>query len=191
MENKVPEQYTKNCISCRLPNDNEIESLRTIYEDQTVKAVLRVDNQVWLGRFVLFPKQHMSPNDLWKTPKLLSHMGIIFNKLCLTLQKAFDCKFVNMAQLGNLTENEFGEPTSDQNYQHVHFHGIPRYVEPPYFDGYCWKDPQYEIDPKTGNGKFLPLNLDIKLGLNVIKPTPEQIIKIVDILKSHLQLIDG
>lgn len=168
-------KYTKNCISCK-PSDSE-EKARTIFETELVKVVLRTDNQCWLGRCIIVPKKHVDPISLWsEQPKLLAHVGTQIARLDKSLRSVFGASILNIAQLGNLTEDELGRKTSALQYHHCHFHVIPRYEKPPNFCGKSWPDPQW--------GKAL--NIDPKAGLPIVIPTSDEVKAIVDAIKNHL-----
>ncbi len=172
------ETFTTNCISCKVPDEEEVQ--RTFYEDANCRAVLRTDNQCWLGRYILVPKIHMDPVLFWES-ELSSKIMQVHAKIACVIMTVFGATTVQMAQLGSLTVNEHNEPTCDQRYQHSHIHGIPRYAVPPVFQGKLWPDPQFI------QGKFTALNIDPKCGLAIVKPTQSEIVAIVAALKGKFE----
>jgi len=170
--------YKQNCISCKL--DDQDEKNRTFYEDDLCKAVLRTDNQCWLGRFIIIPKLHLDPLDFWIHP-ISEHVMRVYTKCAKMLIEILGATCVQMAQLGSLTLDQNNNPTYDQRYQHTHIHGIPRYAITPVF-----RDKEYP-DPQFINGKFSALNLDPNAGLPKVVPTLEDIVLLVDLFKSRLK----
>lgn len=171
----MTEAFTVNCISC-IPPDNEEEKARTFYEDEWCHAVLRVDNQCWLCRFVIVPNEHLEPLEFWISPISTECMKA-YVKCANAITAAFPATYVQMLQLGSLTVDEHNKPTTDQRYRHAHIHGIPRYEIPPLFNGKSWPDPQFV------EGKFTALNLDPQCGLPKIIPTRDEIKLLVGILR--------
>jgi diadenosine tetraphosphate (Ap4A) HIT family hydrolase len=172
-------KYTKNCISCKPTTDPE-EEARTLFQNQHLKIVLRADNQIWLGRCIIVPKEHVSPATLYseRTDLLLeiSNAIAMLNNVYKTL---FGMSMANIAQLGNLTEDEEGKKTSEDGYFHVHFHYIPRYEKPVHMYNTTFVDPQW--------GKAL--NIDPKAGLPVFVPTKEIIAAIKEDVKKTLDFL--
>jgi len=179
-------KFRINCISCKAPDN--AEKIRTIYETDQVKVVLRTDNQCWLGRYIVVPKVHMDPLDFWSNP---IWRGIVMDthvKTAKAVQQAFGAVCVQMAQIGGLTEDEYKQPTTDQRYQHAHIHGIPRYDEHiPDFAGQKWPDPQFKIDPQTKRGRFMALNIDPQAGLPIVKPSDQQVDLIVKEIRKAIE----
>lgn len=174
LEKTDTKKFTKNCLSCK-PADAE-EKQRTIYETDQIKVVLRVDNQCWLGRCIVVPKQHISPSACWSNPEMMTLIGQHIARVTAMCKKAFGAALTNVAQLGNLTEDDEGKKTSQEEFHHCHFHVIPRYEKTPKFADKEWPDPQW--------GKAL--NIDPKAGLPVVKPTSQEIDLIVASLKRAL-----
>ena len=163
-------KYTINCMSCKTKNDLN-EDKRTIYQDEICKVVLRADNQIWLGRCIIVPWEHVSPKEMYTSrTDLLLHIGTIIALLNKAFAKAYDMDMSNIAQLGNLTEDENGNKTAIDEYFHVHFHFIPRYKEGKIINilNHNFSDPQW--------GKAL--NIDPKAGLPVYSPDDEMIARI-------------
>lgn len=173
------DQFTRNCISCR-PVDAK-EKARTIYEDEVVRVVLRTDNQVWLGRFIVLPLKHLGPPEFWgEENKDFDQVRRVYCRVVAAVTKAFNATCVQMAQLGSLSVDENDQPTADQRYQHAHLHGIPRYAQPPVCNGKEWPDPQFT------NGAFTALNIDPTKGLPKVIPTSDDIAAIVVEIQAHL-----
>ncbi len=168
-----------NCISCKLPDDDE--KRRTFYEDCICRAVLRTDNQCWLGRYIIVPKSHCDPLVFWTDP-IAMHVMKVHTMISRAIKNAFGAVCVQMAQLGGLTVDENSIPTFDQAYQHAHVHGIPRYaIDVPFLAGKYWPDPQFQ------NGKFSALNIDPSAGLPKIVPTRDEVAIIIANIKRHIQ----
>ncbi len=80
------DKFTSNCISCKAPD--EAEMTRIFYEDGVCKAVLRTDNQCWLGRYIVVPKTHMDPMDFW-TSDVSRHVMQVHVICAQAVTKAF------------------------------------------------------------------------------------------------------
>ena len=165
---------TKNCISCK-PTTDPMESRCVMYENDKIKIVLRTDNQIWLGRCIIVPKEHVSPIQLYSTrTDLLLEVAKMITLLNKVYKELFNMSMANIAQLGNLTENEKGEKTSIDDYFHSHFHYIPRYENP------VLKYSTLFVDPQWGKA----LNIDPKAGLPILKPSDSLIDQIVIDIKN-------
>ena len=158
-------KYIVNCISCT--NEKDFTSIGrvslTMYENDTIKVVLRDDNQIWLGRCIIVPKEHVSPSDFYLRTDLLIEVGRIITMLNDVYNYLFNMTMSNIAQLGNLTKDENNQLTYEEGYFHTHFHFIPRYHHDVFIYDHLFKDPQF--------GK--PLNIDPKAGLEIFKPSEE------------------
>lgn len=172
------DKYTQACKSCL----GEGDELRTIYEDEICRGVLRVDNQVWLGRYIVLPRKHYNPLDFWLDAATMTHVMKVYVAVTKAIILAFGANCVQQAQLGGLTQDENGKPTMDQSYQHAHIHGIPRYEHAPTFLGKSWPDPQ------CVNGALTALNIDTKAGLKVVVPSAAEIAAIVEQIKLSLHV---
>ncbi len=162
------------CISCTLDAE---EQKRIVYTDKDLKVVLRTDNQCWLGRGILVPLKHISPESLYAShPEVLVRIAAVIALLTKVYKEAFGMKMFNIAQLGNLTTDDQGKPTSEDKFHHVHFHLIPRYDAPVTFNGREFHDKQW--------GKAL--NIDPKAGLEVYKPTDAMVAAIVSALRKEI-----
>lgn len=138
----------------------------TFFENDRVKVVLREDNQCWLGRCIIVPKQHISPKDLYgKRIDVLTMLASVISMLNDVYKDTFGMTISNIAQLGNLTVDELGNKTCEDGYFHFHLHFIPRYKDLVMRYGHEFKDPQW--------GQAL--NIDPKSGLPVFKPSAEMI----------------
>lgn len=165
--------FTDNCISCK-PTTDPKELKCTIFENEKIKIVLRTDNQIWLGRCIIVPKEHVSPSKLYaERPDLMLEVSKMIAMLNTVYKQVFGMSMANIAQLGNLTEDENGQKTSEDGYFHSHFHYIPRYQNP------VKKYDHEFVDPQWGKA----LNIDQKSGLPVYKPTDEMIDQIVADIK--------
>jgi len=182
MDEKIESNiYTVNCISCRPPDKKE--KACTFYEDVWCRAILRDDNQCWLGRFIIVPKMHMDPLDFWADVNKDRLRDNVMNAYVLCSKaviKAFGANCVQMAQLGRLTVDHKNEPTTDQRYQHAHIHGIPRYTVIPEFMGKKWPDPQFK------NGEFSALNIDPQAGLPKVVPSSDEIAAMVKVIQTSM-----
>ena len=151
-----------NCMSCKTQNDPSEEN-KIIYKDHICKVVLRTDNQCWLGRCIIVPWEHVSPRNLYANrTDLLLHISRVITLLNEAFTIAFGMDMSNIAQLGNLTEDENGNKTVEDDYFHSHFHFIPRYKEGKTITllDHEFKDPQWgkalNIDPKSGLPVYVP-----------------------------------
>lgn len=158
----------KGCIACNSDN-----SKNTIYSDDLVKVVLRVDNQCWLGRCIIVPHEHISPFVYYsERMDLVKRVSSVIALLWKVFKDQYGMSMGNISQLGNLTHDEQGNKTSEEKYHHVHFHFIPRYERQVQMYGYTFRDEQW--------GK--PLNIDTENGLAVFVPPSE----LVDAIVNHI-----
>lgn len=156
--------FTKNCLSC---NPNPImEAKRLILISEYCKAILRTDSQEWLGRCIITFKRHvnkMNPPtneellDLYKCREIIEEAYTYL----------FGMTYGNWCQLGNLTEDENGKPTTDQKYFHTHYHLIPRYKDPVQYLNRPFIDVEFgralNIDPKSGHVKLVLPDADMEI----------------------------
>ncbi len=177
-------KFTQNCISCKGSDDPE-EARRIVWQNEFVKIVLRTDNQCWLGRCIIVPKEHISPVTLYATrPDILVQIASAIALLNKVYANLYGMKMSNIAQLGNLTEDEQGKKTAEDGYFHSHYHYIPRYDKPVERYGHVFEDPQWgralNIDPKAGLPVFLPSSdmiAQMKQDIEVsIKATIDEIV---------------
>jgi diadenosine tetraphosphate (Ap4A) HIT family hydrolase len=174
----MSDKYTANCISCKSEKDPQ-EKARTIYSDKNLKVVLRVDNQCWLGRCIIVPYEHISPEDMYSTRlDMLANIGEMIGILITTYKRTFGMALSNIAQLGNLTDDENGNKTHIAAYHHCHFHFIPRYVTGHVVHRYGIDF----VDKQWGK----PLNIDPSL-IDVVKPSTDFIDSLVKELRDAIK----
>jgi diadenosine tetraphosphate (Ap4A) HIT family hydrolase len=152
--------FTQNCISCK-PFDEE-EAKRTIFTTKHCKIVFRTDDQSWLGRCIVVPKEHISNFEEFFEDKKVEILKDIYecrSKINQVYKRIFGMNFDNWLQLGNLTRNEHNELTTDIRYFHIHYHIIPRYAKPIERFGQVFEDKQFgkalNIDPACGHKKVV------------------------------------
>lgn len=176
----IPISYNKNCLQCKY---DSVEKSLMIYETELFKVVLRSDNQIWFGRSVIAPKFHINPDD-WYTDKY-SKYHTEYNQIICLLTKVFKQKYdmtiLNLVQLGNLTKDQNNNPTFVNEFQHIHFHFIPRYSE-----SFSIKDINHVFkDPQFGKA----FNADPEGGLPVYKPSDEELQIILENIRGNIILI--
>lgn len=171
MEPVLPKHMAK-CHSCHSLTPSRLKYHLLVGNQNRV--VFRSDDQSWLGRAIIYPKQHFSTPDEFVEAQQGVHFLDLYRtrkKLDNVYQTCFDMEYSNWAQLGNLTLNEKGEPTTEIRYQHVHYHYIPRYrkykVTPKEFAGFNFYDKRFgkalNIDPEQGHVKVRIPMLVMKL----------------------------
>jgi len=157
---KSSDKYTEKCLGCKTLKENPAEADLCLFQTDYCKVVMRDDDPgAWLGRCIIVPHAHLfSPSDLPSTnPELLLDIYRTRKIIETTYTDLFGMTILNWAQLGNLTRDETGNPTTENEYYHFHFHVIPRYQVPPVWDNRKWPDEQWgmalNIDPKKGHKK--------------------------------------
>ncbi|MBZ5761468.1 HIT family protein [Rhizobium sp. VS19-DR104.2] len=88
-----------------------------VYEDDFSLALMDVMPQA-PGHTLVIPKQP-SRNLLDASPKTLSHLIVVVQKVANAVKQAFDADGVSVVQ--------FNEPSAGQTVFHLHFHIIPRH----------------------------------------------------------------
>lgn len=174
--------HAKNCLQCSF-DANEITNL--VFYDEFVKVALRADNQCWLGRMVIVPRRHYSPQEISENKDgIQTKMNRIYIVSCLVLKSLFGATMIQQAQLGALTKDANGNPSYAEVDQHGHYHVIPRYAgKGPVFMEQSFPDPQF--DPVSN--KFSALNIDPNNGLKMVKLLPKQLAALVAVLRKGFE----
>ncbi len=160
MEPRLDPKFTVKCVQCINPLSNVEEASLCLFITEKTKVVLRSDDQSWLGRCVVVPLAHVPKgcNMYLKYSESAIDLEDCKDRLFKTYQALFDMTIDNQAQLGNLTRDENGQPTSIPEYYHVHHHFIPRYATGAKWNGEVYLDAQWgkalNIDPDSGHRKL-------------------------------------
>jgi diadenosine tetraphosphate (Ap4A) HIT family hydrolase len=154
----IDAKYTCTCLSCAPFNKKECD--RTILINKYCKLVLREDDQnKWFARAIVVPLKHINPFEKMTTEngKYTIECLRMAEKYASTLKNHFGITNINILQIGNLTRNENDEITSDINYFHVHYHILPRSLQPIIRPYRTFVDDVYgealNINPKQGHDK--------------------------------------
>lgn len=167
----MQEKHTANCYSCLHKHELTLVAMQGKHGN----VVLRADDQGPLGRAIYVPFAH-----IWNRKLLLESYKHVLDeahelavKYEQKLYKLFGCEKMAVCQIGNLTRDEQGMPTSDKCFDHYHWHFIPSYSKPILFNSQMHVDDNYAR----------PLNLDEKRGYKKMPLCLEDLLPIVNAIK--------
>ncbi len=122
------------CVLCELNEENP-----TFIKDFEFWTLLVNYMQPTLGSNLIVLNRHVSNLSDLTEKESLEHLKIV-KELEEVLRNSFNPEKIDYLMLANVVE-------------HIHYHVVPRYRKPKFFQGYKWEDKNYGHIPKLSSDK--------------------------------------